>query len=245
MSSIHKRVERYKHMMGIRKVLAAVLAGVLALPLLTASAEAADWRIERMSGNVQIHDGGSWVKLDQDRTLNAGDSIWTGRNGRILLKNDQGSVLLAPKSLVKIPAQTLPNNFSVLFQTHGTVSANVDKRRKRHFSIQTPYLAAVVKGTEFDVEIEKKQTNVSVSEGLVGVVDIDTGETVDVPAGSAVSSAAKAGGPLGQVVAAAAPGRSGSAPGRSGSAPGRSGDAPGRSGDAPGRSGDAPGRSGR
>ena len=226
-----------KQMMGIRKVLAAVLAGVLALPLLSASAGAAEWWIERMSGNVQIHDGGSWVTLNQDRELNAGDSIWTGRNGRILLKNDQGSVLLAPKSLVKIPAQALPNNFSVLFQTHGTVSADVNKRRTRHFSIQTPYLAAVVKGTEFEVGIERKQTNVSVSEGLVGVVDIDTGETVDVPAGSAVSTAAKAGGGLGQVVAAAAPGRSGSAPGRSGSAPGRSGDAPGRSGDAPGRSG--------
>jgi hypothetical protein len=197
-------------MMGFRKIFAAGLASVLALPLLTASAGAAEWSIERMSGNVQIHDGESWIKLDQDRALNAGDSIWTGRNGRILLKNDQGSVLLAPKSLVKIPAQALPSNFSVLFQTYGKVSAEVDKRRARHFSIQTPYLAAVVKGTEFDVEIKKKQTNVSVSEGLVGVVDIDTGETVDVPAGSAVSTAAKAGGGLGQVVAVAASGKSGS-----------------------------------
>ena len=197
-------------MMGIRKIFAAVLAGFLALPLLSASAEAAEWWIERMSGNVQIHDGGSWVPLNQDRELNAGDSIWTGRNGRILLKNDQGSVLLAPKSLVKIPAQALPNNFSVLFQTHGTVSAEVDKRRTRHFSIQTPYLAAVVKGTEFEVGIERKQTSVSVSEGLVGVVDINTGDTVDVPAGFAVSTAAQAGGQLGQVVATAASGKSGS-----------------------------------
>ncbi len=118
---------------------------------------------------------------------------------------------VAPKSLVKIPAQALPSNFSVLFQTHGTVSADVDKRRKRHFSIQTPYLAAVVKGTEFDVEIKRKQTRVSVTEGLVGVVDVDTGETVDVPAGSEVSTAAKAGGGLfGQAVAEAASGEGGS-----------------------------------
>jgi ferric-dicitrate binding protein FerR (iron transport regulator) len=203
-------------MMGIRKIFAAALASVLALPLLTVNAQAAEWWIERMSGNVQIHDGESWVALDQDRDLNAGDSIWTGRNGRILLMNDQGSVLLAPKSLVKIPAQALPNSFSVLFQTHGTVSADVDKRRTRHFSIQTPYLAAVVKGTQFDVEVEKKQTRVAVSEGLVGVVDIDTGETVDVPAGSQVSTAAKAGGGLGQVVAAVAPGKSGSSASTSG-----------------------------
>ena len=202
--------------MGIRKVLAAVLAGVLALPLLTASAGAAEWWIERMSGDVQIHDGGSWVRLDVDRELNAGDSIWTGRNGRILLKNDQGSVLLAPRSLVKIPAQTLPDNFSVLFQTHGTVSADVDKRRTRHFSIQTPYLAAVVKGTQFEVEVEKKQTRVTVSEGLVGAVDVDTGESVDVPAGSEV--AAEAGRGLGQVVAAS--GNSGSSSSTSGASGG-------------------------
>ena len=172
--------------MSIRKVLAAGLVSALALPLLTVSAEAAEWWIERMSGNVQIHDGESWVKLDQGRKLNAGDSIWTGRNGRILLKNDQGSVLLSPKSLVKIPAQALPNNFSVLFQTHGKVSAEVNKRRKRHFSIQTPDLVAVVKGADFDVEIEKKQTRVAVSEGLVGVVDIDTGEQTDVVASDTV-----------------------------------------------------------
>ncbi len=183
-------------MMGIGKIFAAGLAGVLALPLLIASAEAAEWWIERMSGNVQIHDGESWIKLDAGRDLNAGDAIWTGRNGRILLRNGQGSVLLAPKSLVKIPAQALPKSFSVLFQTHGTVSAEVEKRRKRHFSIQTPYLAAVVKGTKFDVEIDKKQTRVSVSEGLVGVVDIETGESVDVPAGSQVAAKAKAGGRL-------------------------------------------------
>ena len=192
-------------MIGFRKVLVAGLAAVLALPLLTATAQTADWRIERMSGNVQIHDGESWVRLDQIRELYAGDSIWTGRNGRILLKNHQGSVLLAPKSLVKIPAQALPSSFSVLFQTHGTVSVDVTKRRKQHFSIQTPYLAAVVKGTEFDVEIEKKQTRVTVSEGMVGVINIETGETVDVPAGSEVAAAAKAGGRMfGQAVAASA-----------------------------------------
>jgi len=197
--------------MGFRKIFAAGLAGVLALPLLAATAGAAEWWIERMSGNVQIHDGESWVRLDEGRALNAGDSIWTGRNGRILLMNDQGSVLLAPKSLVKIPAQALPRDFSVLFQTHGTVSAEVDKRRKRHFSIQTPYLAAVVKGTEFDVEVKKNRTRVTVSEGMVGVVDVNTGETVDVPAGSEVAAEARADGKLsGMAVAATTPGRSGS-----------------------------------
>ena len=189
-------------MMGTRNFSAAVLAGILALPLLITSAEAAEWRIERMSGNVQIHDGEAWAPLDKDRDLNAGDAIWTGRNGRILLLSDQGSVLLAPRSLVKIPAQALPKSFSVLFQTHGKVSAEVEKRRKQHFSIQTPYLAAVVKGTEFDVEIDKDQTRVSVSEGLVAVVNIETGESVDVPAGTEVSVAAKAGGmSFGTVVA--------------------------------------------
>jgi hypothetical protein len=222
-------------MMGIRKILAAGLVGVLALPLLTASAGAAEWWIERMSGNVQIHDGEAWVALDAGRELNAGDAIWTGRNGRILLMNDQGSVLLAPKSLVKIPAQALPNSFSVLFQTHGTVSAKVDKRRKRHFSIQTPYLAAVVKGTEFDVGINGDVTVVNVTEGLVGVVDVETGETVDVPAGSAVSAAAKAGGRLfGQVFAAVASGKSGSSSSTnssSGSSSGSSGGSSGSGGD--------------
>ena len=231
--------------MAIRKIFAASLAAILALLLLTATAQAAEWWIERMSGYVQIHNGDHWVRLDQDRELKVGDSIWTGRNGRILLRNDQGSVLLEPGSLVKIPTQLLPGNFSVLFQTHGKVSAEVDKRRKRHFSIQTPYLAVVVKGTQFDVEIEKKQTRVSVSEGLVGVVDIATGQTVDVAAGSEIAAATSVGRTsLGQSVATSAPGHSGSVPGQSGSAPGRSGSAPGRTGGNPGHGGGNPGKGG-
>lgn len=215
--------------MGIRKVFAAGLAGVLALPLLTASAGAANWWIERMSGNVQVHNGETWIRLDQDRELNAGDSIWTGRNGRILLMNDQGSVLLAPKSLVKIPAQALPSNFSVLFQTHGMVSAKVDKRRKRHFSIQTPYLAAVVKGTEFDVEVAGEETRVAVREGLVGVVDVETGKTVDVPAGTVMASATDVGGrPSGMTVTATA--HDGAGDGSSSSSSSSSGGASGGSG---------------
>ena len=201
--------------MGIRKILATALAGVLALPLLTASAEAAEWWIERMSGNVQIHDGESWVRLDEDRALNAGDSIWTGSNGRILLMNDQGSVLLSPKSLVKIPAQALPNNFSVLFQTHGLVSAEVNKRRTRHFSIQTPYLAAVVKGTEFDVEINGDETVVDVTEGLVGVVDIASSQSTDVAAGESVALNAITGVGLGKVSPGSAKGK-GKAKGKGG-----------------------------
>jgi len=202
--------------MGTRKFFAAVLAGILALPLLLASAEAAEWRIQRMSGDVQIHDGAAWAPLDKGRDLVAGDAIWTGRNGRILLISEQGSVLLAPRSLVKIPAQALPKSFSVLFQTHGKVSAEVEKRRKQHFSIQTPYLAAVVKGTEFDVEIDKDQTRVSVSEGLVGVVNIETGETVYVPAGTEVAAQAKAGGKLYGTAVALAAGGDGSSSSTSG-----------------------------
>ena len=192
-------------MAKIRKVLVATLAGLLTLPLLTSAAEAVEWWIERMSGDVQVHDGTSWTRLTPDRALNSGDSLWTGRNGRILIRNEQGSVLLAPRSLVKIPAQTLPSNFSALFQTHGKVSAEVEKRRTRHFSIQTPYLAVVVKGTEFDVEIDGDETFVSVDRGLVGVVDIESRQTVSVSAGMAVSAATTASGmSFGQSVAASA-----------------------------------------
>ena len=130
MPSIRRWVERRYNMMGTLKVLAAGLAAVLALLFLTATAQAVDWRIERMSGNVQIFDNESWARLGQDRKLNAGDSIWTGRNGRVLLRNDHGSVLLAPMSIVKIPAQALPDNFSVLFQSQGKVSAEVNKRHR-------------------------------------------------------------------------------------------------------------------
>ena len=154
-----------------------------------ASALAADWTVVRMSGDVRIfHNNVTWVALSANRKLMPGDAIWTGRNGRVMLSYDEGRVIVKPRSMIKIPAQSLSEETTVIFQSMGALNAEVNKRDKIHFSIHTPYLAAVVKGTKFSINIDEEQTVLRVTEGTVQAVEKRTGTIIDVLAGQYVAA---------------------------------------------------------
>ena len=67
------------------------------------------------------------------------------------------------------------------------VTFDVDRQNVRHFAVETPYLAAVVKGTHFTVRVGGKGAAVMVARGLVGVTDLATGESADVPPGQSAA----------------------------------------------------------
>lgn len=157
--------------------------------LLPSNAGAADWTIVRMSGDVRIfHNNVTWVALTANRELKPGDAIWTGHNGRVMLSYEEGQVILKPRSMVKIPAQRLPGQNTVLFQSMGSLDADIEKRDKSHFSIHTPYLAAVVKGTKFSVTVDEKLSLLQVTEGIVEAIDKQSGAIVNVLAGQYVAA---------------------------------------------------------
>ena len=210
--------------------------------LLPAAAAAADWKIVRMSGDVRVfHNNVTWIALKSDYRLKPGDSIWTGRNGRVMLTSEGGRVLLNPRSMVKIPVQPVPGNYSVLFQSMGSVDAEIERRNKRHFSIHTPYLAAVVKGTKFTVSITGEESEVRVHEGTVEAVDKQTGQTLDVRAGEYVGTRhGSVSGMFGTAKGAKSAGKSGGSSGQTGQS-GNGAPGNGSSGSAPEGSGTSAG----
>jgi hypothetical protein len=52
----------------------------------------------------------------------------------------------------------------------------VEKKNVPHFEVETPYLAAVVKGTKFTVSVDAGGAAVHVMEGVVETIDLDTGD---------------------------------------------------------------------
>ena len=188
-----------------------------------------------MSGDVRIlQETAQWASLNPKHDLDPGDTIWTGKNGRVMISSDDGNILVNPRSMVMIPKQALSSNMSVIFHGFGTVEAVVEKRKHHHFSIQSKYLAAVVKGTRFTVSGDDDQTRLDVEEGLVQAIDLATGEATDVPAGRflIVQRAAEAGTKSGTTVrggvSAATPGTPGA--GTPGNAKGNKGNGAGKGG---------------
>jgi hypothetical protein len=164
-----------------------------ALVLGTASgASAADdgvWSVSKSSGEVWLAtNGAQQVSLNQEETLKPGDTIRTGRNGRVLLVRGEETILISPNSVVGVPAEKKEGLSTTIIQQAGSILLEVEKRNVKHFEVETPYLAAVVKGTHFSVTVGAGSTKVGVLRGQVEVSDFKTGQVAQVMPGQTATA---------------------------------------------------------
>src|SRR5438270_2778051 len=139
------------------------------------------WSVSKASGDVWIaSDGVQQVSLKQEEILKSGDTIRTGRNGRVLLVRGEESILISPNSVVGVPAEKKDGLSTTIVQQAGSILLEVEKRNVKHFEVETPYLAAVVKGTKFSVTVNGGSTKVGVVRGQVEVSDFKTGQIAQV-----------------------------------------------------------------
>lgn len=168
-------------------------AVVAALILGTAGgASAADdgvWSVSKSSGEVWLGaNGAQQVSLGQEGRLKPGDTIRTGRNGRVLLVRGEETILISPNSVVGLPAEKKEGLSTTIIQQAGSILLEVEKRNVKHFEVETPYLAAVVKGTQFSVTVGAGSTKVGVVRGQVEVSDFKTGQIAQVMPGQSATA---------------------------------------------------------
>jgi hypothetical protein len=163
--------------------LARIFGVLLAVATCTATLWAAEWQVARSTGDVWLASPSSQpVSLGTQVFLRPGDKIQTGQTGRVLLVRGSESILIAPNSVVSIPEGKRPQATTILHQA-GSIVLDVEKKDVEHFEIETPFLAAVVKGTRFAVSIHRYGADVKVLDGLVSVADHKTGQFALVSAG--------------------------------------------------------------
>ena len=148
------------------------------------AADGGDWTVHKSSGEVWLT--GSDVQqasLKQEDVLKPGDTVRTGRTGRVLLKRGDEMILVSPNSVVGVPAEKKEGLSTTIKQQAGSILLDVEKRNVKHFEVETPYLAAVVKGTQFRVTVNAGKTTVDVVRGQVEVADFKSGQIAQVMAG--------------------------------------------------------------
>jgi hypothetical protein len=172
---------------GISRAITAAFALVIA-----SSAFAADdgsWSVKKSSGEVWMGTSGvQQASVKTDEVLKAGDTIRTGRNGRVLLVRGEESILIAPNSVVGLPAEKKEGLATTITQQAGSILLEVEKKNVKHFEVETPYLAAVVKGTQFRVTVNASGASVDVVRGQVEVSDHRSGQIAQVTAGQHAST---------------------------------------------------------
>ena len=153
--------------MRIVHVIAAFLA-LIATPAL--AKEGSAWIVTQKSGDVRvIHNGLQPASVQVRAALSPGDVIATGTNGRAMLTRGDDYVVVAPGSRLLLPKAEDKRGFTRLIQQVGTMLYKVKHTGVPHFAVQTPMLAAVVKGTSFSVVVDKDRAAVQVTEGVVEV----------------------------------------------------------------------------
>ena len=134
------------------RILRLVLASILVSGFVgtTAADDRDAWSIVRASGKVWVRADGAQPWRLATRKVAPGTTLATSANGRVLLQRGGETMVVGPGTVMRVPADS-GRLFTTVIEAAGEIEFDVDKRNVKHFSVKTPYLAAVVKGTHFTV----------------------------------------------------------------------------------------------
>ncbi|MGV8921667.1 MAG: FecR domain-containing protein [Pseudomonas sp.] len=168
-------------------VAAITVTMTMALGLSTAIAD--DWTAVRLRGGVFALENGAWTQLLRGSVVPDDRVIKSAPDGRITLVRGAETIELGPDTTAQIADQS---GFTTVYNHEGTVGVDAEARNVQHFAVQTPFLAAVVKGTAFTVQTSPAASTVTVARGTVEVDDEQNDTSVSVSAGEQVSSSEQA-----------------------------------------------------
>lgn len=166
----------------------AVFVATFFLSLEIPTAQAADWVVKRMSGKVWIKPQGAQpASLKSGMVVPARTTITTRRGARVMLVRGKETMMIGPNSVVGIPPQPRKGR-TTIYQQAGQVLFDVEKKHVKHFSVETPFLAAVVKGTQFIVSVGSDNATVMVGRGRVAVSDHESGDRTELNRGQSAAT---------------------------------------------------------
>ena len=135
-------------------------------------------------------DNKNWYKIKRGMTIPKRSWIHTGGRGRLILRRGEEMIMYRPNTLAYLRSSQANGRKTHIQQQYGSLLLDLETRKHKHVTVKTPLLAAVVKGTRFEVVVGKKSAKVSVKRGVVGVISNSSGSSVDITSGqsAAVSS---------------------------------------------------------
>jgi hypothetical protein len=170
--------------------LALIIISAFALlpsPALAKESNAAAWIVSQLSGDARVvRSGLQPASLKANVQLAPGDTVVTGATGRATLVHGGDYIVIAPRSQMRLPAEAQPTGFTRVIQNLGTMLFKVQHTGVPHFAVDTPMLAAVVKGTTFTIVVDKDRSAVQVIQGVVQVTTVDGGMSRPVEGGRTV-----------------------------------------------------------
>ena len=142
----------------------------------------------KVKGDVQLMkvETDNFLGLNPGTILSDGDKIRTGKSGfaAIIFIDDKSTLKIKENSEVVLTGQRTAASISKKINMDGgTIRATITKQNT-DFIIQTPTSVASVKGTDFWMITDPIAGDQIIAiEGIIGLVNIETGQAVDVTEG--------------------------------------------------------------
>ncbi|WP_167737464.1 FecR family protein [Sphingomonas parva] len=158
----------------MRKVLLGPAALALLLAPIAAQAAPPPWTVSEVAGDVQLIENGKPRPALRGALLASGATIATAAASRAVIVRGKEFVVISPRSRLRVPVEAESAGGLVqMIADFGSSLFRIEKKSTPHFSVKTPFLAAVVKGTTFTVTVGAEGGAVQVTEGAVQVSTLD------------------------------------------------------------------------
>lgn len=142
-----------------------------------------DITVEAVQGEAHLRQQGRQQRLRKGAIVLVPATVSTGRDGSADLKQGTTLVNVGPDTVLDFPAPERDVDFDRIVQSQGNAFYDVGKRESRKLRVETPYLVAVIKGTQFSVSVQEDSTSISLVEGSLEILSTDGGASVDIEAG--------------------------------------------------------------
>lgn len=153
-----------------------ILCGAAALLSSTSAlAQTGRWTVSEASGRVVVRDASGDHAAQRGSIVPAGATLMTSPGARAVLVRGEDFVTVAANSRLRVPEAAQTAGLFQMIEEWGNAVFRIKHLAKPHFAVQTPYLAAVVKGTTFSVTVTPQGASLQVIDGAVEVATNDGG----------------------------------------------------------------------
>lgn len=142
---------------------------------MTALAQKGSWTISETKGTVLVFDSSGERAATAGVDLAPGATVRKQARSSAILVRGRGFVTLRQNAQIRIPEAVRSRSIIQVTQDYGSALFNIGKQADPHFGVETPYLAALVKGTTFIIAVSNDGATLQVTEGAVEASTLDGG----------------------------------------------------------------------
>ena len=140
--------------------------------------------VEETAGAVKVKFDNRWQSPSTGMTVSLPATISTGADGSIRIRQAATVISVASNTAIELLEGTEPGSpLQRVVQNQGSAFYDIAPQESSRLRVETPYLVAVIKGTEFNVTVAAETSTVALFEGRLQVEAPDVGDVVDLHQG--------------------------------------------------------------